>query len=621
MKQHVSLSLVLPAYNEAENLLAVVEKCNVVLDKWFDDFEIIVVDDGSTDTTQQILSVCTDKSSRVRSLHHEVNLGYGAALNTGFCASTKDYVMFMDSDQQFDIEEIARLIPYLDNQQIVTGFRENRKDPWYRRINALTYNTVVVKGLFGVQVKDVNCAFRIYPGHFIRQITPLKSTGALINCEVFKMAKKAGLSIHEVAVSHHPRIMGTQTGANLAVIFRMFLEAANFRWQTWEEEKRFFIPGPSVRTAFAGMFLGLLLTMFAFFAISKHASHTNITDTLLAVDRKVELTGVREVDAMRHLDAQWYLDIAEYGYRIDPGQSNVVFFPLYPMLIKAVAFISNQPLGISAQIVSTFFTLMASGLFCVFAQYYFRRKKIEEYWLRSLPFIAVGALFMHPMAIFLHAAYPESLFLTLCIAFFISHIQRKYALMLACAFLISLTRPQGLFIPLAMIGVDLISSVANRKFRISPETFGVGFVSLVAISLFATYLNFHTGDPFSFWTKRVAWDANASLLNIPTLLAPVIGKQHLVAKVLLYATLVGSFLLWKNGFRHVALVCAAFVIMPLYKGDLGDLSRYSLLAIFACLPFLAWIKKAPVLFVSGFAASACLNGLFLVRFLEHIWVG
>jgi glycosyltransferase involved in cell wall biosynthesis len=592
-----------------------------VLASHFEDFEIIVVNDGSSDGSQDLLIGLSSQIPELKVIQHPQNLGYGAALNSGFCAATKDFVMFMDSDQQFDIQEIKKFLPHMEPSQIVTGYRENRMDQWYRRLNAWAYNNLVVKGLFGVDVKDVNCAFRIYPGSFIAQTRPYQSTGALINCEMYKLAKKMDIDIVEIPVTHLPRTQGDQTGANLGVILRMFCEAAVFRWELWKAEKRRFMPREALRVGLSGAIVGLLMTLLTFFAISKHAPHSDISDTLAVVDRQVELSGVHEIDALRHLDAQWYLDIARHGYQIDSGQSNVVFFPLYPVLIKSLSVLTGQSLAICAQILSTFFTLLASGLFCVFAWRYFRKIGVNDHWLKTLPMIAVGALLMHPMAIFLHAAYPESLFLTLCLSIFLCHQNGKIGWMIFFTFLIALTRPQGLFIPCAFVGFDVLSSFKARRLRFSPETLGMVLAGGAGIALFAGFLYFFTGDAWSFWSKRAAWDAQASLWNIPKLLAPVIGKQHFVPKVLLYATLAGSVMLWRHGLKQVAIVCAAFVILPLYKGDLGDLSRYSLLAIFAVLPFLIWVQKAPVVFISGFAASACLNGLFLARFLDHIWVG
>ncbi|HEU0115195.1 MAG TPA: glycosyltransferase family 2 protein, partial [Thermomicrobiales bacterium] len=144
-----SLTLVLPAHNEAANLGPVVERARETLPRFADDFEIIIVDDGSRDATPHIADALAAADERVRAIHHPRNRGYGAALTSGFRASRGDYVMFMDSDRQFDIADLRLLAPFVADFDIVAGFRKERNDPLVRRINAEIFN-VVVRVLFGV---------------------------------------------------------------------------------------------------------------------------------------------------------------------------------------------------------------------------------------------------------------------------------------------------------------------------------------------------------------------------------------------------------------------------------------------------------------------------------------
>jgi glycosyltransferase involved in cell wall biosynthesis len=131
-----SLSLVLPAYNEAENIELVVRSALTVLPELTDGFEIIVVNDGSRDGTAAIIDRLAGEDSRVKPVHHATNRGYAGAVKTGFSSSTSDYVMFMDSDRQFDIRDIKLLTPFVPLFDIVAGFRMERSDPVIRRINA-----------------------------------------------------------------------------------------------------------------------------------------------------------------------------------------------------------------------------------------------------------------------------------------------------------------------------------------------------------------------------------------------------------------------------------------------------------------------------------------------------
>ncbi|MGB3306612.1 MAG: glycosyltransferase family 2 protein [Thermomicrobiales bacterium] len=210
-----SLSLVLPAYNEEGNIEFVVRRAIEVLPAMVDDFEIIVVNDGSKDATPEIIDRLAAEDSRVRPLHQQ-NKGYGGALTTGFEATTGDYVMFMDSDRQFDIADIKLLAPFVASYDIVAGFRMERSDPIHRRINAEVFN-IVVRILFGVHMRDLDCAFKIFRGDMIRSLE-LTSSGALINAEMQAKLRRQGATLEQVGVPHYPRIAGTATGGNLRVI-------------------------------------------------------------------------------------------------------------------------------------------------------------------------------------------------------------------------------------------------------------------------------------------------------------------------------------------------------------------------------------------------------------------
>jgi len=210
-----SLSLVLPAYNEEGNIEFVVRRAIEVLPAIVDDFEIIVVNDGSRDATPEIIDRLAAEDSRVRPLH-QPNKGYGGALTTGFEATTGDYVMFMDSDRQFDIADIKLLAPFVASYDIVAGFRMERSDPIHRRINAEVFN-IVVRILFGVHMRDLDCAFKIFRGDMIRSLE-LTSSGALINAEMQAKLRRQGATLEQVGVPHYPRIAGTATGGNLRVI-------------------------------------------------------------------------------------------------------------------------------------------------------------------------------------------------------------------------------------------------------------------------------------------------------------------------------------------------------------------------------------------------------------------
>ena len=224
-----SLSLVLPAYNEEENIRPVVEQALDVLPKFADTFEIIPVNDGSTDRTGAILEELAREDDRVRPVSYQRNKGYGGAVASGFDASRHDYVMFMDADRQFDINDISTLAPFVGTYDIVAGFRMERSDPLHRRINAEVFN-IAVRILFGVHLRDLDCAFKIFRGDQLRSLD-LISNGALINCEMQAKLRRQGATLVQVGVHHYPRVAGSSTGGNLKVILKAMRDILILWWK------------------------------------------------------------------------------------------------------------------------------------------------------------------------------------------------------------------------------------------------------------------------------------------------------------------------------------------------------------------------------------------------------
>lgn len=218
----ISLSIILPAYNEEKNLPKVINQIIEVVDELKLDAEIIVVDDGSTDKTREVITELEKKHPIVKGFFHEQNKGYGGALISGFQEANKDYIFFMDADGQFDFKEIKKLLPYVNEFDIVAGYRVQRADSLIRKINAAIFN-LVVRILFGLKIKDIDCAFKIYKSDAVKNIS-FETKGALINTEILLKAKMAGARIKQVPVSHYPRLYGEQTGADIKVVLRAFKE-------------------------------------------------------------------------------------------------------------------------------------------------------------------------------------------------------------------------------------------------------------------------------------------------------------------------------------------------------------------------------------------------------------
>ena len=224
-----SLTLVLPAHNEEANLAPVVERALAVLPAYADRFEVVVVDDGSRDRTGAIADAIAFSDRRVRVVHHGRNRGYGGALTSGFAVSTGDYVMFMDSDRQFDIADLELLAPFVGDYDIVAGFRLERSDPLHRRVMAETFN-VVVRLLFGVHLRDIDCAFKVFRGDLLRSLE-LSAPGALINTEIQAKARRQGARLIQVGVHHYPRVAGHASGGSVRVILRAMVETVLLWWR------------------------------------------------------------------------------------------------------------------------------------------------------------------------------------------------------------------------------------------------------------------------------------------------------------------------------------------------------------------------------------------------------
>lgn len=222
-----ALSVFFPCYNEEGNVRRVVGEAMAFLPTVSDDFEVILVDDGSGDRTGAIADALAAADARIRVVHHETNRGYGGALQSGFRAATKELVFYTDGDGQFDFEEIDLLLPLLEEYDGVSAYRLNRRDPPIRKLNAWCW-TVLVNLVFGTRLRDIDCAFKLFPRKLFDEIE-MKSRGALIDAEVLARARRLGYRIGQVGVHHYPRRVGEQSGANLRVILRAFKELFKLR--------------------------------------------------------------------------------------------------------------------------------------------------------------------------------------------------------------------------------------------------------------------------------------------------------------------------------------------------------------------------------------------------------
>lgn len=200
------LSLILPAYNEAPAIRHSIRAAAAALAELGIPYEIIVVDDGSTDETVAVALLEAHGLPHVRVLSLPENVGYGGALRFGFREAKFDFLAFTDADGQFDLRELARLLAPAKEFDLVCGYRIDRQDHWTRKLYSRGYN-LLVRALLGTRVRDCDCALKIFRRAQIEQLE-LESNDFFINAELLTKARLAGLTVTEVGVSHYPRLRG-----------------------------------------------------------------------------------------------------------------------------------------------------------------------------------------------------------------------------------------------------------------------------------------------------------------------------------------------------------------------------------------------------------------------------
>lgn len=228
-KQIDKLSVFLPVYNEEANIKNTYKNVKENLEKNVSEYEIILIDDGSKDKSPEICDELAKKDNHVKVIHHNPNRGYGAAFKSGMYAAQYPWISFIDADGQFNFEEINR---FIDTQQTtgadcVIGFYLGRKVSFIRKMNSKIWQTIVFL-LFGLNVRDIDCGFKLISKKVIETIPPLESErGAFISSEFLIKSKKSGFKIVEIGVNHYPRRQGEATGAKLNVIVQSFIDLFN----------------------------------------------------------------------------------------------------------------------------------------------------------------------------------------------------------------------------------------------------------------------------------------------------------------------------------------------------------------------------------------------------------
>jgi glycosyltransferase involved in cell wall biosynthesis len=216
------ISVFLPSHNEEPNVERVVRGFLAELPQLANDYEVIVVNDGSTDKTGAIADRLASEDPHVKVVHHPKNRGYGGAVISGIRAATQPYLVLVDGDGQFDPKEVANLTAFVPEYDVVAGKRIVRADPLMRRINGKSWTTLV-RVVLGISITDIDCGFKLFKREFLDGME-LRAHGAMISTELMARVAGRGAKIKEVGVHHLPRLAGEQSGANFKVIARAFKE-------------------------------------------------------------------------------------------------------------------------------------------------------------------------------------------------------------------------------------------------------------------------------------------------------------------------------------------------------------------------------------------------------------
>ena len=225
---NITLSVFFPAYYDEKNIDKVVHKVVRVLEELkLKDYEVIIIEDGSPDRTGEVADELAKQYEKVRVIHHEKNLGYGATLKDGFLSAKLDYVFYSDGDNQFDLEDIKKFVALIPFTDIVVGYRKKKQYSLYRKFTSLSYN-YLLKLIFDINYWDIDCAFKLFKTDLFKKIE-IKSVDAFIDAEIMLKAKLLGYRTTEMGVEHLPRVDGISTGARPSVILRTIREIFEYR--------------------------------------------------------------------------------------------------------------------------------------------------------------------------------------------------------------------------------------------------------------------------------------------------------------------------------------------------------------------------------------------------------
>jgi glycosyltransferase involved in cell wall biosynthesis len=218
----MSISIILPVYNEEGNIEKVVNSTLSCLNRITKDFEIILINDGSSDNTGTIIKTLSENNKNLKYIFHNQNLGYGASLRSGFNIANYPLIFFMDCDGQFDISDINKLLKDIRSADIVIGKRKLRQDRIYRIMLTKVFNSLA-NSIFCMKFNDISCGFKLIKNSVLKSLE-IKSQSGIINLEILVKAARTGYIVKEVEINHFPRIRGKSKGTRIKNIIRKIKE-------------------------------------------------------------------------------------------------------------------------------------------------------------------------------------------------------------------------------------------------------------------------------------------------------------------------------------------------------------------------------------------------------------
>ena len=228
---YLSVSAFFPCFNDAGSIASLVARANAILREVTTNYEIIVVDDGSTDHSVAVLEeLLRSRSVPLRLVRHPRNLGYGGALRTGFAEATKDWIFYTDGDAQYDVAELRSLLALVnDGIDVVQGYKLTRQDPWYRVLLGAVYRKVAII-MFCLKIRDVDCDFRLIRRSILQQIA-LEHNSGIIGLELVRKLQDAGARFVEVPVHHYRRQYGRSQFFTARRVMKVGFDMVRLWWR------------------------------------------------------------------------------------------------------------------------------------------------------------------------------------------------------------------------------------------------------------------------------------------------------------------------------------------------------------------------------------------------------